>query len=191
MNKYLLFFRFTDFLRSSRYFSSIVISINFYHVECGDGRQPRILVDNFWIPRSKTCTFSNLHSWVSHRAMLLLFFAKDLMLLDSSNVHPTLKNNERKKANFKGKWCILLLIEHALIIWDKIKILQVLQQAKKVPDVWSQHETTQKKQTRKINKFELLFILVMMTGSSILVLLKLIGSTNPVLCDLNKFSHSL
>ena len=46
------------FLRSSRYFSSIVISINFYHVECGDGRQPRILVDNFWIPRSKTCTFS-------------------------------------------------------------------------------------------------------------------------------------
>ena len=92
------------------------------------------------------------------------------MLLDSSNVHPTLKNNERKKANFKGKWCILLLIEHALIIWDKIKILQVLQQAKKVPDVWSQHETTQKKQTRKINKFELLFILVMMTGSLILVL---------------------
>ena len=57
MNKYLLFFRFTDFLRSSRYFSSIVISINFYHVECGDGRQPRILVDNFWIPRSKTRTF--------------------------------------------------------------------------------------------------------------------------------------
>ena len=55
----LLFFRFTDFLRSSRYFSSIVISINFYHVECGDGRQPRILVDNFWIPRSKTCTCSS------------------------------------------------------------------------------------------------------------------------------------
>ena len=46
-NKYLLFFRFTDFLRSSRYFSSIVIPINFYHVKCGDGRQPRILVDNF------------------------------------------------------------------------------------------------------------------------------------------------
>ena len=35
------------FLRSSRYFSSIVISINFYHVEYGDGRQPRILVDQF------------------------------------------------------------------------------------------------------------------------------------------------
>ena len=35
------------FLRSSRYFSLIVISINFYHVECGDGRQPRILVDQF------------------------------------------------------------------------------------------------------------------------------------------------
>ena len=44
-NKYLLFFRFTDFLRSSRYFSSIVISINFYHVDCGDGRQPRILIE--------------------------------------------------------------------------------------------------------------------------------------------------
>ena len=28
------------------YFSSIVISINFYHVENGDGRQLRILVDN-------------------------------------------------------------------------------------------------------------------------------------------------
>ena len=47
-------FLFTDFLRSSRYYSSIVISINFYYVECGDGRRPRILVDNFGIPRSKT-----------------------------------------------------------------------------------------------------------------------------------------
>ena len=47
VNKYLLLFRFTDFLRSSRYFSSIVILINFYHVECGDGRQPRLLVNNF------------------------------------------------------------------------------------------------------------------------------------------------
>ena len=46
------------FLRSSRYLSLIVISINFYHVECGDGRQPRILVDQFWIPRSKSRTFS-------------------------------------------------------------------------------------------------------------------------------------
>ena len=47
VNKYLLFFRFTDFLRSSRHFSSIVTSISFYHVECGDGRQPRLLVNNF------------------------------------------------------------------------------------------------------------------------------------------------
>ena len=39
---------------------------------------------------------------------------KDLMLLDSPNVHPPLKNNQRKKANFKCKWCISLLIEHAL-----------------------------------------------------------------------------
>ena len=28
---------------------------------------------------------------------------KDLMLLDSPNVHPPLKNNQRKKANFKCK----------------------------------------------------------------------------------------
>ena len=47
VNKYLLFFRFTDFSRSCRYFSSIVISINFYYVECEDGRQPGILVGNF------------------------------------------------------------------------------------------------------------------------------------------------
>ena len=58
VNKYLLFFRFTDFLRGSGYFSSIVISINFYYVECGDGRQPGILVGHFWISRSKTRTFS-------------------------------------------------------------------------------------------------------------------------------------
>ena len=69
---------------------------------------------------------------------------KDLLLLDSPNVHPQLKNNQRKKANFNYKWCISLLIEHALIIWDKIKTLQVLQQAKKAPDAWSQHETNKK-----------------------------------------------
>ena len=45
---------------------------------------------------------------------------------------------------------ISLLIEHALIICDKIKTLQVLQQAKKAPDGWSQHDTTQK--TNKKNK---------------------------------------
>jgi len=85
---------------------------------------------------------------------------KDLMLLDSPNVHPPLKNNQRKKASFKCKWCISLLIEHALIIWDKIKTLQVLQQAKKAPDAWSQmqHETTQKnKQEKLINLNYFLF----------------------------------
>ena len=47
-----------------------------------------------------------------------------------------------------------------LIIWVEIKTLQVRQQAKKAPDAWSQHETTQKKQPRKINEFEpLLFVL--------------------------------
>ena len=56
------------------------------------------------------------------------------MLLDSPNVHPALKNNQRNKENLNCKGCISLLIEHALIIWDKIKTLQVLQQAKKAPD---------------------------------------------------------
>ena len=56
------------------------------------------------------------------------------MLLDSPNVHPPLKNNQRNKANLNCKGCISLLIEHALIIWDKIKTLQVLQQAKKALD---------------------------------------------------------
>ena len=161
VNKCLLFFRFTDFLRSSRYFSSIVLSINFYHIECGDGRQPRILVDNFLIPRSKTRTFSTpgfltepCYYFFSHQYEPLPFFLfkakttllvlwiftsnisphfdefvgmklkiiiaryvrtmnrfvteihqiwKDLMLLDSPNIHPPLKNNQRKKANFKCK----------------------------------------------------------------------------------------
>ena len=49
-----LFFGFSEFCRSSSYFSLIVISIIFYHVECGDGRQPRILIDNLQITRSKT-----------------------------------------------------------------------------------------------------------------------------------------
>ena len=48
--------------RSIYYFSIhrffMKFSINFYHVERGDGRQPRFLVDNFWIPRSKTRTRS-------------------------------------------------------------------------------------------------------------------------------------
>ena len=87
---------------------------------------------------------------------------KDLLLLDSPNVHPQLKNSQRKKAaSFNCKWCILLLIEHALIIWDKIKTLQVLQQAKKAPDAWSQHETTtqKNKQEKLINLNYFLFLL--------------------------------
>ena len=132
VNKYLLFFRFRDFfLRSSRYFSSILISINFYHVECGDGRQPRILVDQVCIRRSKTRTFSipgfltePCYYFFSHQNEPLPFFFsrpkqlyqsyeysrptshqiwKDLMLLDSPNIHPPLKNNQRKKANFNSK----------------------------------------------------------------------------------------
>ena len=61
------------------------------------------------------------------------------------------------------------------------------------PPSWRGVNTKQpkKKQTRKINKFELLLILVMVTSSLILVLYKLIGGTNPVLYDLNKFSYPL
>ena len=36
-------------------------------------------------------------------------------------------------------------------MWIEIKTLQVLQQAKKAADAWSQHETTQKKKTTKEN----------------------------------------
>ena len=59
-----------------------------------------------------------------------------------------------------------------------------------VKSTWNNTHT--KKQTRKINRFELLFILAVMTGSLILIVLwKLIGSTIPVLYGLNKFSHTL
>ena len=96
------------------------------------------------------------------RAALFLKFTnlERFMLLDSPNVHPPLKNNQRNKANLSCKWCISLLIEHALIIWDKIKTFQVLQQAKKAPDAWSQHETIQKnKQEKLINLNNCLFLL--------------------------------
>ena len=68
-------FQFTDFLRSSWYFSSIVISINFYYVECGDGRQPRISVDKFWIPRSKTRTCSTPGFYADMAEPCYFFFA--------------------------------------------------------------------------------------------------------------------
>ena len=43
-------------------------------------------------------------------------------------------------------------IHWTMIIWVEIKTLQVRQQAKKAPDAWSQHETTQKnKQETLIN----------------------------------------
>ena len=162
------FFDSQIFLRSSRYFSTIVISINFYHVECGDGRQPRILVDQnefrgpkhvrFPLPgfsQSRVITFFRIITslclfsfqsqnnficlmdiHVQHLASLCRICGdeiedhkrkvdrEDLMLLDSPNVHPPLKNNQRNKANLNCKCCISLLIEHALI----------LQQAKKAPD---------------------------------------------------------
>ena len=68
------------------------------------------------------------------------------MLLDFPNVHPPLKNKQRNKANLNCKWCISLLIEHALLIWDEIKTLQVLQQAK-----MREVNTKQQKKTNKKN----------------------------------------
>ena len=95
------FFDSQIFLRSSRYFSLIVISINFYHVVCGDGRQPSILVDQFWIPRSKTRTFSipgfltePCYYFFSHQYEPLPFFlfkAKTTLLvlwIFTSNISP-------------------------------------------------------------------------------------------------------
>ena len=85
---------------------------------------------------------------------------KDFMLLDSPNVHPPLKNNQRKKANFNCKWCISLLTEHALIIWDKIKTLHVLQQAKKSSRcLKSTRGKTKNKQEKVINLNYFLFLL--------------------------------
>ena len=60
------------------------------------------------------------------------------------------KIKERGQILFNCKWCVSLLIEHALIIWDKIKTLQVRQQAKKAPDAWSQHETPPKNKQEKL-----------------------------------------
>ena len=44
---------------------------------------------------------------------------------------------------------MIIATHSTLIIWVEIKTLQVLQQAKKAPDAWSQHETTHKKKTSK------------------------------------------
>ena len=51
--------------------------------------------------------------------------------------------------NFNCQWCISLLIDHALIIWDKIKTLQVRQQAKKAPDGLKSTRNNAKKQKQK------------------------------------------
>ena len=74
---------------------------------------------------------------------------KDLLLLDSPNVHPQLKKIKERRQIPTVNNVLSLLIEHALIMWDKIKTLQVRQQAKKAPDARSQHETTKK--TKKKN----------------------------------------
>ena len=44
---------------------------------------------------------------------------------------------------------MIIATHWTLIIWVEINTLQVLQQAKKAPDAWSQHETTHKKKTTK------------------------------------------
>ena len=88
---------------------------------------------------------------------------KFYLLLDSPNVHPQLKKfNERRQISAVND-----VFRYSLntdnLGW--ILPLWVRQQAKKAPDACWQHET------RKIIKFELLFVLVMtMTWSLILVL---------------------
>ena len=168
VNSY-FFYGSKDFLPSSSYFSSIVITIIFYHVECVDGTLPRILVDSLWIPRSKhmfhsrvsrthgrasVITFFPLIRAFSYFSLKVLVFSryswifasnipphfteferiklaikrkldtnrlvseiqqiwKDLLLLDSPNVHPQLKKKTKKGGKyFNCKWCISLLIEH-------------------------------------------------------------------------------
>ena len=185
------------------------------------GRQPRILVDNFWIPRSKTrtCSTPGFHADTAvpryyffriNTSLCLFCFQGQNNFISLVDIHvqhlaslcricgdrikdhkrkvyttaPTLflrfttsgkiyycwilqmfihswKKIKRKTAIFNCiKRRISLLIEHALIIWDKIKTLQVRQQAKKAPDGWSQHETTQKnKQEKLINLNYFLFLL--------------------------------
>ena len=51
--KYLLLFWFTDFWRSSRYFSSIVRSMNFYYLNVGMSDNLDFWKTIFWILRSK------------------------------------------------------------------------------------------------------------------------------------------
>ena len=158
MNKYLLFFRFTDLLRSSRYFSPIFICLTCIMLNVGmvdnlefwwttfEFRGPkdvRFLLPGFSQSRVITffristslCLFScqgqnnfislmDIH--VQHLATLCRICGdeikdhkrkvdtnrflpeihqiwKDLKLLDSPDVHPPLKSNQRKKANFKCK----------------------------------------------------------------------------------------
>ena len=48
---------------------------------------------------------------------------------------------------------MIIATHWTLIIWVEIKTLQVLQQAKKAPDAWSQHETTHTKKTTKKRSF--------------------------------------
>ena len=72
MSKYLLFFRFTDLFRSSRYYSSIVISINFYYVECGDGRQP--IVTQFLNSEvQNTCSTPGFHADMAEPCYYICF----------------------------------------------------------------------------------------------------------------------
>ena len=127
----LLFFRFTDFLRSARYFSTIVISINFYHVECGDGRHPRILIDNFLIPRSKTCTCSSpgpgfTLTWQSR---VITFFRINTSHASEDSVKPRpLRSvrNQFEHPNDSLQRIILLFSYIKCFLWNNVKPRRVL-----------------------------------------------------------------
>ena len=81
VNKDLFFFRFTDFLRSSIYFSSIVISINVYHVGCGDGRQFfNSVVQNMYVSTPGFLTEPCYHFFSHYYEPLPFFFSRPKQL---------------------------------------------------------------------------------------------------------------
>ena len=57
---------------------------------------------------------------------------------------------------------MIIATHWTLIIWVEIKTLQVLQQAKKAPDAWSQHETTHKKKNNQEKVINLNYFLFML-----------------------------
>ena len=116
---------------------------------------------------------------------------KDLMLLGSPNVHPPLKNNQRNKANLNCNNVFRYSLNMHWLSGIKLKHCRYYSKQRKheMREVnTKQHKNNKKEKLINLNYFLfLLWWLVLWFLSC----RKLIGSTNPVLYDLNKFSHSL